>query len=48
MFVVVIWTLWFEKNRVKFNTGQPSLTQIEEVIELRFGEWIKCFVPKFP
>lgn len=47
LFFVVVWSLWFERNRVKFQNKQPN-PALFEVLKRRLGEWIRIYTPKFP
>lgn len=47
LFLVVIWSLWFERNGRKFNNSSKNVAQLFETIKFRLGEWIVCYAPKF-
>lgn len=46
-FLVVIWTLWLERNKIKFNSQVFSYSKLINLIKARVGEWIVCYCPKF-
>lgn len=48
MFFVVTWTIWYERNLVKFQNKSFSFPKLVWEIKLRLAFWIKIFAPRFP
>lgn len=44
IFFGIVWSLWFERNKVKFHNKQPIESQIWHGLQFRIEEWVKCFI----
>lgn len=40
LFFVTIWSIWLEKNQIKFNVKNPNLVQMKNNIKLRLGMYV--------
>lgn len=48
MFAVIIWSIRFERNQVKFQRKVVSVEDLKLDVRLRLGIWVKCYEPSFP
>ena len=37
----VIWSLWFERNKIRFETGITNITKFVYSLKIRIGIWAK-------
>lgn len=37
----VIWSLWFERNKVKFNNGRPDADHLFYALKIRISIWVR-------
>lgn len=37
----VMWSIWFERNKIKFEAGSPNVEKLIFNIKIRIGEWAK-------
>lgn len=47
VFLVIISSLWYERNRVKFTSKHPHLTNVESSVKLRVEEWVNAMPLSF-
>ena len=47
-FMVIVWSIWKERNERTFNKKSSSLTEIQDLILLRLAWWIKVWDNSFP
>ena len=36
-----IWSLWYERNKIKFETGSPNIHKFVYSLKIRIGIWAK-------
>lgn len=48
LFFTTIWSLWFNRNKRKFEGTEMDVGMMIEEIKLRFCSWLKSFYPKSP
>lgn len=50
----VVWSIWYERNEIKFQGKSPNLHQMVASLKCRVGGWVKeymgvsCFSPRIP
>ena len=37
----VIWSLWYERKKIKFENGSPNANQFAFLLRIRIGIWAK-------
>lgn len=47
VFFVMVWSLWYKRNQIKFDNNKFYVPILSSKITKRVSEWIEVYAPKF-